>query len=218
MNEIRVKKAWLVLLFAQILSSVCFFLCAYFLLKGTSLGLAVQEALTNRNSGTSLLSYLAILLLGGLISGGIGAWILISCAYKKPGTKLLFLTIFIFTPYHIFTQFKYIAKLYGLKIAAAKSVPDAGIIFYFLAAYLLSDIILDCIWIYFSYKLRKINKKTQEQNIRSVADYQPSIVGIESAVSIEDALKVYQNGVRNYPQISGFLKKRYQEKIKNLKS
>lgn len=80
------------------------------------------------------------------------------------------------------------------------------------------NIICSSFWCYFSWKLRIYNKINQEQAILNTPGYQPTILGICNALDADTLMEVYGQGVRNHPEVAGFLKKQYKSRLQSLKS
>jgi len=218
MDSKKVKKKWLVLMIARAITKFLIIgFLAYWIIAGMQL--ASNEKMSYSQQFFSLL-YAALL---GFVFSSLGAYIYYRCAYKKPGTALLSFTLFsfvLYVPFLLFNNAKQIFEIIGMgKIAA--EYPEALLFSYILGFVFCLNFVselIDCCWIYYSFKLRKINKVLQAENILQVPEFKLIIESMEAAANQEDLNMVYGKEASKYPQISWYVKKRYNEMLANFKN
>ena len=122
----------------------------------------------------------------------IGSLILYFCAYRKPGTRILTYSLFcqcLAIPYRIYS-------LGGMQasILILNKIHAPEVIASFLSKLqfaLLLPILVSIAWTFFSFKLRRINKKIQLDRILAIPKYHAVFQHLHAATSIEELHSKY---------------------------
>lgn len=207
----NIRKKWLKLTVIRA-SIKCLF--PLFLVIIVSSGISgVSEA--NAKIVKALSALLAVGIFGFFFAG-VGTYVFYRCAYKKPGTALLTFNLFcylIYIPFALFSLVGYLKEIYA-GVTLAKTFPEAfwmsiGLVVFFLC-FLFIDL-FEYYWVYYGFKLRKMNKELQGENILKEPEFHQVIVAMENTTSIDRLEAVYNAEIRKYPQISWYVTKRFRE-------
>ena len=146
----------------------------------------------------------------------VTSFVMYKCAYKKPGTRLLSTTLFV--------GFLYIPlQLYNLKnlqtvknIFASTGLEVLVSTYTFLQIFSILTLLYYLVWYYFSYQLRKLNYKLQFEDIVKIPSYKEVFKGFLSVDNRKNLELSYKEAKRKHPTISKHLKKKYNERKKQL--
>lgn len=132
---------------------------------------------------------------------------LIPCAYKKPGTRLL--------TYCIFCEIVFGIPLSMLVIILSHTIPQLDIT-HFGSLYFI--LLMEIVFIFLSIKLRKINKKSQLEQILANSEYHTLFQHMQAATSQEDLCLRYSEATKKSPEIAWHIKRAFKEKNTQLVS
>jgi len=133
------------------------------------------------------------------------AYLLYFCAYKKPGTVFLTLNL-ICTP---------LLLCWDL---SKKTLPTDNFGFYLSLIIISLDVGLTAWWFVLSLKLRKINKKIQNQILKSSPAYSHALSILSAAVNLEDLQSKFLILLNESPQIEPALTEIFNEKKESMTS
>lgn len=145
-----------------------------------------------------------------------------NCAYKKPGTTLLSITlcfIVIYLPYDFYTM----AKDHGEVIKTVNFLSEfelpaseglvSGVSAMESIGFVQSvfSLLFTVAWSIFSFLLYKVNKRRQVTDILAIPEYRVVLDKMHSAKSEESLREIFGEGVRLHPRINWYLKKTYKK-------
>ncbi|NGX48297.1 MAG: hypothetical protein K1000chlam3_01688 [Chlamydiae bacterium] len=206
MKDSSIKRYWLIILLVKLTLPIIIPTWAFSSLKSNPLLSTNKELL---EEGAKILGGFSIF---GTLIGIICSIIIFYCAYKKPGTVLLTITLISaiwYIPYEFYSLGTLqTSKLLLKNMNMFQFAPLLSII----QAYSFVTILIDLFWYYLCFNLRKINKNIQINQILGTPIYQTALQGMQAAINSQELETKYSEAVRNNPQISWYLKKIYKEK------
>lgn len=189
MKSETVRHCWKILL---ILLPAFFFLIPFF----------IDQSLSELRDG-----YQAI-----FFGSSINGVILYFCAYKKSGTRWLTSTIvchnvgIVYSIAQEFAAVLLLSKVWGkLEVAQKNDI-------FVLIGHSMAVNALSIVFVFFSIKLRKLNKKIQLRKILLNATYQALFEKIKAISDEKELDSEYGKGVQSYPEIAGHLKTTYKKR------
>lgn len=212
MTDKRIRKSWLIFLIVNvpvlIITYFCILGALVYLWKN---GIISDEAIL-KNTVTQMVST-------GLESF-LGSIILFFCAYRKPGTKLLTLTL-IFGP---LVQLFNITRLILMGVLILKFMPVTAFkqtvsIF---SAFILFELVWSGCWYYLCFKLRQMNKKLKNQEKKEredglAAHANEAMANIDLCWQLDQLQATYSEEVKKYPACESLITEAFKKRRALLK-
>lgn len=203
MNEKTIKRCWLEISLAYSILALAGVIFLFFELKNINDPVAQKLSLLIDASISHFFSFILNFL------------ILYFCAYKKPGTRLLTMSIF-FDSFNILYKvyrFREFQNVLNAMTSQATVIPE-GVISFFqtFKLIILSLFLLSIFRLFFSFKLRQANKTALFNRMLTVPEYSKAFLSLSEASDYKDLYERYGKSVRENPEIAGHLKKAFKEK------